>query len=313
MRPRWGGHSRPRSWFPRARGDAPFEYSPRVMLVMVPPRTRGCALDGAVRGESLTGSPAHAGMRPRPGSSTPAPRWFPRARGDAPEPCRVEIAPVVVPPRTRGCAHRLRRYRARDDGSPAHAGMRPGLAVISSAGLRFPRARGDAPGHQEGLGDRSGVPPRTRGCALYKRDHAEKLLGSPAHAGMRPPPSPRAPRRTRFPRARGDAPRGRRSRFAIRSVPPRTRGCAQRGLLGAGAKPGSPAHAGMRPAKADTLSRSGRFPRARGDAPRLRCQAISFTPVPPRTRGCARYRREPGRHTDGSPAHAGMRPRRASG
>ena len=74
---------------------------------------------------------------------------------------------------------------------------------------------------------------------------------------------------------------------------------------------GSPAHAGMAPARHVPFRRDGGFPRPRGDGPEAMCHFRRSTDaVPPPTRGWPplfRTDRCP-RPRPGSPAHAGMAP-----
>jgi len=114
----------------------------------------------------------------------------------------------------------------------------------------------------------------------------------------------------RFPRARGDAPSGSSACEIGRMVPPRTRGCTSRLPAARPPASGSPAHAGMHPTERLEVLKQLRFPRARGDAPLLGETWPDPAVVPPRTRGCTLGKA--GRPTlpGGSPAHAGMHPRR---
>jgi len=89
--------------FPRARGDAPYLAVRAGVDFRVPPRTRGCTRLAPPHCHANGGSPAHAGMHPRPRSRSPRLARFPRARGDAPLPEAIGAELVGVPPRTRGC------------------------------------------------------------------------------------------------------------------------------------------------------------------------------------------------------------------
>ncbi len=180
-----------------------------------------------------------------------------------------------------------------------------------SASCRFPRARGDAPDAITGPMDLLGVPPRTRGCTQFPEARSDDDKGSPAHAGMHPAASTAGEPGARFPRARGDAPFGFQHGLMISSVPPRTRGCTQLRAGLSRAVPGSPAHAGMHPGAGTGAGVGIWFPRARGDAPTTRQADLVFIEVPPRTRGCTPGRASVLAPSRGSPAHAGMHPRRS--
>jgi len=295
---------------------------------MVPPRTRGCTQYGGPGYRARRGSPAHAGMHPRPRGPRAARCRFPRARGDAPELFTVRPYAYGVPPRTRGCTRADVGHGDLVSGSPAHAGMHPGSASRGRPPARFPRARGDAPAFAlvgaelEEVPPRTRgctfprvvyfgvqmVPPRTRGCTVTAIGFGATEDGSPAHAGMHPSMSRATTDALRFPRARGDAPSSISSALTDPRVPPRTRGCTlRRGflphLLG-----GSPAHAGMHPIPRRSPSASCRFPRARGDAPDAITGPMDLLGVPPRTRGCTQFPEARSDDDKGSPAHAGMHP-----
>jgi len=195
-------------------------------------------------------------------------------------------------------------------GSPAHAGMHPGSRCACPRRPGFPRARGDAPAGGRERRREQPVPPRTRGCTLDTLlEHAPEP-GSPAHAGMHPSGGLGARCPTRFPRARGDAPCAAADSGSLLAVPPRTRGCTRHRVFRRARPLGSPAHAGMHPIRSWRTHVRDRFPRARGDAPCSRCSGTHATRVPPRTRGCTRGQRRVDERGGGSPAHAGMHPRR---
>ncbi len=233
--------------FPRARGDAPPAAGGRVLRLVVPPRTRGCTVESLDNGQLPNGSPAHAGMHLSPFGVSPPRSWFPRARGDAPPGSRPNGPAARVPPRTRGCTLAHPRHPSCALGSPAHAGMHPGIQPLTLPLLWFPRARGDAPRDRLRRGWCRRVPPRTRGCTREGPPRPVPTSGSPAHAGMHPMRT--APSRScwRFPRARGDAPCAGCSSQLPREVPPRTRGCTPRVRYLVARVRGSPAHAGMHP------------------------------------------------------------------
>ena len=313
MRPGPSPRRGQRSRFPRARGDAPGAATRARPGNRVPPRTRGCAFATRGMAEAWGGSPAHAGMRPTSAKRISRSSWFPRARGDAPTAPAPEATAVAVPPRTRGCARGEVSHGGGHVGSPAHAGMRPAAGRSRATSARFPRARGDAPLEKKPVASAAVVPPRTRGCAPPRAVPRARDGASPAHAGMRPAGWRRSSRASRFPRARGDAPVKGADKIGPKRVPPRTRGCAFDTPVSASSKAGSPAHAGMRPARGRRRRGWPGFPRARGDAPVRPHDEEPLGRVPPRTRGCAVGHGHAGNRPRGSPAHAGMRPTPSAG
>ncbi len=129
---------------------------------------------------------------------------------------------------------------------------------------------------------------------------------------MHPSCAPAPSRRRWFPRARGDAPIAADAGVRPSMVPPRTRGCTLEVPLHVPELAGSPAHAGMHPSGPGRRSTARRFPRARGDAPVSLYPLYDWNLVPPRTRGCTVRGRTRAAVPRGSPAHAGMHPRRSA-
>ena len=131
--------------FPRTRGDGPTTRLPRYVGIVVPPHPRGWSpyLRSAFR--SPPGSPAPAGMVPSRCSTKASPRWFPRTRGDGPGGAGRGPGGVEVPPHPRGWSLKSNPPCARLHGSPAPAGMVPGLCLGCQEFRRFPRTRGDGP------------------------------------------------------------------------------------------------------------------------------------------------------------------------
>ncbi len=134
--------------------------------------------------------------------------------------------------------------------------------------------------------------------------------GSPAHAGMDPGTRRRRALRSGLPRSRGDGPSNTSVAIAHRLAPPLTRGWTPLAHRVAAALEGSPAHAGMDPPQQNTQDMISRLPRSRGDGPCAARPSRLSTSAPPLTRGWTPpgARRVP--RAGGSPAHAGMDPRR---
>ena len=236
------------------------------------------------------GCPAHAGMlQSHVWSGGPRGRepGLPRTRGDAPPSRGKPRIADPVAPHTRGCSPEHHRGGGAVPGCPAHAGMLLSYTILSFAGLRLPRTRGDAPQWISDAGSLRRVAPHTRGCspeAPGPRDDAE---GCPAHAGMLPATHEARVRRSWLPRTRGDAPVGQLARVEGHLVAPHTRGCSLHLLKQGRTWEGCPAHAGMLPACCTASRRDFRLPRTRGDAPQSKTSAAVMLRVAPHTRGCS--------------------------
>ena len=259
------------------------------------------------------GSPAHAGMAPwRPHRSPPTVR-FPRPRGDGPRACPLAGRRTAVPPPTRGWPAMSTAQTALALGSPAHAGMAPTTTRATMTRAGFPRPRGDGPAQFQQADGVFTVPPPTRGWPFRRVDARRCAGGSPAHAGMAPARPASASPWPRVPRPRGDGPHESVSRIQYPPVPPPTRGWPAHEVTDGPHHPGSPAHAGMARGRPPRCSRPSRFPRTRGDGPRVDAAHPLARAVPPPTRGWpARIRGVPAVGW-GSPAHAGMAPTAAPG
>ena len=156
------------------------------------------------------------------------------------------------------------------------------------------------------------APPRSRGWTRGRPDPRTPRAGSPALAGMDPRRMSRAPAAAWLPRARGDGPAASIAATAPSAAPPRSRGwtvgaAARRDVPG-----GSPALAGMDPASSSRQRPTAGLPRARGDGPGPRDAACWRASAPPRSRGWTPAHGVGLRGLVGSPALAGMDPRRSS-
>ena len=177
--------------FPRERGDVPVPAPPEPAQSEVPPRARGCTVVHTAVATGAAGSPASAGMYPRPAQRQHAGPGFPRERGDV-------------------TARGGNSYE-RHDGSPASAGMYPRGGQGGDRRDRFPRERGDVPVSATLDALRALVPPRARGCTGRVVRAVRAALGSPASAGMYLGWCCREVGHG-FPRERGDVPPPRRRR-----------------------------------------------------------------------------------------------------
>ena len=130
--------------------------------------------------------------------------------------------------------------------------------------------------------------------------------GSPAHAGI--DPIIRLPGRStgRLPRTRGDRPLARDDSQLLCAAPPHTRGSTHPEVHDRTARRGSPAHAGIDPARWGVYGGAGRLPRTRGDRPVARRISAPRHEAPPHTRGSTPSSACPADRLGGSPAHAGI-------
>ncbi len=295
---------------PRPRGDAPFTQPIFGKRITAPPPTRGCTPQARHRRFPHHGSPAHAGMHPAPRRSSSIPTWLPRPRGDAPGPTVATMIQAPAPPPTRGCTRQHLKQHGDLEGSPAHAGMHPMMAGGKNMRPGLPRPRGDAPRIHDPQDVVDQAPPPTRGCTRGCGWSWTGSRGSPAHAGMHPPTIRFQTPVTRLPRPRGDAPSFDPLVAALTEAPPPTRGCTLEFTQPQPERLGSPAHAGMHPSSGAPHGVDDRLPRPRGDAPDIEATLRKARAAPPPTRGCTRAGRCGSIFGGGSPAHAGMHPRR---
>ena len=114
-----------------------------------------------------------------------------------------------------------------------------------------------------------------------------------------------------FPRPRGDGPQPLTPNLFASQVPPPTRGWPRSNAERNAFYAGSPAHAGMAPLAEGLAFLITRFPRPRGDGPRLGTIRWAGIEVPPPTRGWPPARNHCPCRYHGSPAHAGMAPNRS--
>ena len=172
----------------------------------------------------------------------------------------------------------------------------------------FPRPRGDGP---KAFGKRAApamVSPPTRGWTLPSTVIASGDSGFPAHAGMDLELSYRDPRRSRFPRPRGDGPARYLRLLRIDEVSPPTRGWTVGRHDRADYCHGFPAHAGMDRLRPRRRAAIARFPRPRGDGPRSTRRTTTTESVSPPTRGWTVSGEHARLSRTGFPAHAGMDP-----
>jgi hypothetical protein len=213
---------------------------------MVSPPTWGWSRMGDRLPFIGVGSPAPAGMVPSSCLASRPITRFPRPCGDGPVIVRsVYLGFMVPPPRgdgpigagsiyylaevpppLRGWSRRPCQRPIRPIGSPASAGMVPGLSLSKPARARFPRPRGDGPADGLFVARHQAVPPPPRGWSLDVT-----VDGAPLNV----------------PRPRGDGPSNRPPGAIVIAVPPPSRGWSRQTVDGDHAVTDSPASAGMIP------------------------------------------------------------------
>ena len=237
----------------------------------------------------------------------------PRTRGDRPSPASVGAFGRSAPPHTRGSTRPGAGDRAPGAGSPAHAGIDPPHPSRRSRRPWLPRTRGDRPLPAITTDAEGTAPPHTRGSTRSPYLARGRAFGSPAHAGIDPFATPWSSYSCRLPRTRGDRPGDYRVGTAGATAPPHTRGSTPRGDADRGDARGSPAHAGIDPSPQRVRRGWSWLPRTRGDRPDRVAQEARDIRAPPHTRGSTGRWCRPRRLARGSPAHAGIDPRRGAG
>jgi len=218
----------------------------------------------------------------------------------------------AAPPLTRGST-RSTTWMARPRlGSPAHAGIDPAGWTGLIKENRLPRSRGDRPSSAQVVRLRWRAPPLTRGSTPRQFPPVSERLGSPAHAGIDPPPTYRTSNPTWLPRSRGDRPVSRNRERLNEWAPPLTRGSTPDQPSPARNPAGSPAHAGIDPVVLVNVETLDWLPRSRGDRPLYDHPHPPPLTAPPLTRGSTRRQRIGLLCQPGSPAHAGIDPSRFS-
>ena len=311
---------------PARAGIAPVLTPSADAPASAPLREQGCTHARAVDRHAQHGSPARAGMD-RVASLGPA--------GDGGSPARAGMH-RIAPPRRRGaprlpCASRDAPCRTwprsfSGAGSPARAGMHPvangeeplgnGLPCASrdapyaglatDAGCGLPCASRDAPARLQHLMFSNTAPLREQGCTQHRRPHQGFLAGSPARAGMHPPPRGLRSPECRLPCASRDAPVSGATTSSGAKAPLREQGCTAAGRRRQGAVAGSPARAGMHRSGCCPRSAAARLPCASRDAPQGWSVAASGGVAPLRKQGCTVLRWDGSALVNGSPARAGM-------
>ena len=151
-------------------------------------------------------------------------------------------------------------------------------------------------------------PPHARGWTWNALLITMIVVVSPARAGMDPGIEPHEKRGRCFPRTRGDGPWCSRPPAPVSRFPPHARGWTLGSSLTKSAVGVSPARAGMDPRWACLRNTLTRFPRTRGDGPRLNSSIQRVRAFPPHARGWTRRLPRGRARQHVSPARAGMDP-----
>ena len=152
---------------------------------------------------------------------------------------------------------------------------------------RFPRVRGDVPLLKPSLIDCPRFSPRARGCSLPVVASAYTFYVFPACAGMFRSSAAAQSTLRRFPRVRGDVPRGSLGGVLIGQFSPRARGCSSDDIELSNKILVFPACAGMFLFLRVRLQIRFCFPRVRGDVPSGGRQQAAYRQFSPRARGCS--------------------------
>ena len=276
------------------------------MRARAPPHTRGWTRGRRALPEPAEGSPAHAGMDPRPLPARKRASRLPRTRGDGPVTNLAFGSMGEAPPHTRGWTRDARVAPRVARGSPAHAGMDLLGSAARDEGCGLPRTRGDGPVPTPPGAAMVKAPPHTRGWTPDRELPGGHIEGSPAHAGMDPGSRSSGSAWDGLPRTRGDGPWKYCGAPERMSAPPHTRGWTRGRRMAARGARGSPAHAGMDPSRNLEWHPADRLPRTRGDGPVARDADGLSGEAPPHTRGWTPDSKHLQPPRLGSPAHAGM-------
>ena len=253
---------------PRACGDRPVQRWALHGTAPSPPRMRGSTWNNHIVSATDPVSPAHAGIDRWRRTSASIAASLPRACGDRPGAAQVALATAQSPPRMRGSTWGAALLSAPILVSPAHAGIDPWYLRPTACGAGLPRACGDRPHRRRIQGVIQSSPPRMRGSTRPAQPPAGDPAVSPAHAGIDLKPHLFRLARACLPRACGDRPFVGPFPGPSFLSPPRMRGSTRHSLPIFAPGTVSPAHAGIDPPLACSMSWQKGLPRACGDRQR---------------------------------------------
>ena len=173
--------------------------------------------------------------------------------------------------------------------------------------------RGDRPEDAILACEAAMAPPHARGSTRRTVRSDTPRSGSPACTGIDPSlPRVRTPR-PGLPRMRGDRPRTLSRNSGLRAAPPHARGSTPADKPEGITEKGSPACAGIDPSPLPDRPFARRLPRMRGDRPWVGETTGLLSGAPPHARGSTLRSCPVSRSSTGSPACAGIDPRKGSG
>ena len=192
----------------------------------------------------------------------------------------------AAPPLARGSTPAGRSVRARRRRLPrSRGGSTPSEGQHDDGGDGSPARAGIGPMSSMSRGHASTAPPLARGSTLCAPPPGRAGGGSPARAGIDPQLALPLTVEKRLPRSRGDRPKSR-ARTTLRTwAPPLARGSTRCPLLRRVRRRGSPARAGIDPARRRARDPPHGLPRSRGDRPVRAQLRVQLLEAPPLARG----------------------------
>ncbi len=213
---------------PRMRGDRPPTPLPSLAAETAPPHARGSTPSRNGGRAIRCGSPACAGIDLLHRSGSVVQNRLPRMRGDRPVTKKSTPPRSGAPPHARGSTPPAAPAFGVAIGSPACAGIDPSTCRRRASLARLPRMRGDRPAAILSIVEASKAPPHARGSTLIRRWDHQFVRGSPACAGIDPPPIFPQALIFRLPRMRGDRPSRLPHGQRHSRAPPHARGSTRR-------------------------------------------------------------------------------------
>ena len=210
-------------------------------------------------------TPAHAGKRFGPQTSSCQYRDHPRTCGEKPTSHSRILRLMGSPPHMRGKGGRHPGVLRLGGITPAHAGKRTGERIQVSISRDHPRTCGEKLFVPIVSPSPVGSPPHMRGKVRMKLFPWEKFGITPAHAGKRQLLPPLIRLRRDHPRTCGEKNIWISLCSSFSGSPPHMRGKDHRHLLHAGQAGITPAHAGKSSDNAHALGADGDHPRTCGE------------------------------------------------
>ena len=260
-------------------------------MSQAPPHARGSTPARRLNDLHQAGSPARAGIDRRRSTRSPGcPEAPPHARGSDPLSPRPTSSRAWAPPHARGSTRVRGQHDRTSHGSPARAGIDPSTTPPHHAAcVGSPARAGIGPGDPHQTICCGSAPPHARGSTRVLRGLCGATGGLPRTRGDRPPDSITLGSMEKW-------------------LPPHARGSTHAGARCHRRAAGSPARAGIDPARRARRSPTTRLPRTRGDRPQPEALTTSIRPAPPHARGSTLQDKPERVLPEGSPARAGIDP-----